>query len=250
MSGQRLFARLFQLGLLALALAWWFKDCLPPAEFYGPTPIQEPSQKATEAQAFSVRKGGENYRIKPLFDYDIKGMIVSQNEANSFGDIYHGKWKDHINLKDICIIWGDNLSSGVYQKVSFKNTTWTCWYQTSDGAAWRQFREDQISNNHLLADNPTLARSILKTQVGDLIRIKGYLAEYENLGNDFKRGTSITRTDTGNGACETIYVEDFQILQRANNGWHWLYRLSIWLVLASAGIWVFIIARSRPTRQN
>ena len=33
------------------------------------------------------------------------------------------------------------------------------------------------------------------------------------------RGTSTTRDDTGNGACETIYVTGFEIIGRANAGW-------------------------------
>ena len=44
--------------------------------------------------------------------------------------------------------------------------------------------------------------------------IKGMLANYENQANNFERGTSITRTDTGNGACETVYVTDFSIVKK------------------------------------
>lgn len=249
MSGQRLFAHLFQLGLLLLILAWWSKDRLPDAAFYGSTLLPDPEQVPTEAKDFETEKGGERYLIKPLFDYDLKAVIVSQNQAKSFGDIYHEAWGDHLNLKDLCVIWGNNLKSGVYKKMGFKNTTWTCWYQWPDQATGRAFSEDQLSNNHLLADDKRLSKAILNTRVGDLIHIKGYLAEYENKATDFKRGTSTTRTDRGNGACETIYVKDFQILQRANSGWHLLYSLSLWLVIISGGFWVYIVARSGPRRR-
>lgn len=248
MSGQRLFALLFQLSLVLLALAWWNKDQLPEPGFYGPALLPDPVQTATETEAFETTKGGEDYRVKPLFDYDLQGVIVSQNEAMSFGDIYHEAWGDHLNLKDLCVIWGKNLNSGVYKKMGFKNTAWTCWYQWSDAATGQAFSEDQLSNNHLLTDDPLLAKAILKTRVGDLVRIKGYLAEYENKATDFKRGTSTSRTDRGNGACETLYVKDFQVLKPANRGWYLLYRLSFWLMLISGGFWVYIVARSGPRR--
>ena len=61
---------------------------------------------------------------------------------------------------------------------------------------------------------------------GDEVRIKGVLANYQNTATGFDRGTSISRTDTGNGACETIYVTDFEIAKEANRGWRALYRLS------------------------
>ena len=33
------------------------------------------------------------------------------------------------------------------------------------------------------------------------------------------------RTDTGNGACETVYVEDFEIIKSGNKFW----RLLVWV---------------------
>ena len=45
------------------------------------------------------------------------------------------------------------------------------------------------------------------------------------------RGTSTTRNDTGGGACETVYVTQFEIIRRANAGW----RAAIPLAIAVAG---------------
>ena len=53
--------------------------------------------------------------------------------------------------------------------------------------------------------------------------MKGQLVNYANLNNKFSRGTSITRNDTGNGACETIYVEDFEIIKENSPGWRTAY---------------------------
>ena len=52
---------------------------------------------------------------------------------------------------------------------------------------------------------------------GDQIKIKGYLVDYKVAKDGqtlFTRGTSTTRTDNGNGACETIYVEDVEIIRK------------------------------------
>jgi len=61
----------------------------------------------------------------------------------------------------------------------------------------------------------------METSVGDQIYFKGYLAEYAHSNRTFTRGTSTSRTDTGNGACETVYVEDYQILRQANRAGDW-----------------------------
>ncbi|MCX6558364.1 MAG: hypothetical protein NTW95_13195, partial [Candidatus Aminicenantes bacterium] len=46
-----------------------------------------------------------------------------------------------------------------------------------------------------------------------------YLVTYSQPANQFMRGTSTVRDDVGDGACETVFVTDFSILQRANRIW-------------------------------
>jgi hypothetical protein len=57
-------------------------------------------------------------------------------------------------------------------------------------------------------------------------------------------GTSTTREDTGDGACETIYIDDFEILEPAVNRW----RLSMYAALAVlvAALLVHFLRPYRP----
>jgi hypothetical protein len=70
----------------------------------------------------------------------------------------------------------------------------------------------------MLSDRRDILKTLKKVQIGDQIHFKGYLAEYSH-GNNFHRGSSTVRTDTGNGACETVYTESFDILKRAPARW-------------------------------
>ena len=73
---------------------------------------------------------------------------------------------------------------------------------------------------------------------GDQVHIRGMLAEYShNHGFAFKRGTSLTRDDTGNGACETIYVQDAEVLHAGGAPWRWLVWPSIALIVAGLVMW-------------
>jgi hypothetical protein len=70
-------------------------------------------------------------------------------------------------------------------------------------------------------------------RVGDQVHFRGYLAEYSHHhGFAFFRGTSTTRLDTGNGACETVFATDAEILRTGNRGW----RMTFW---AAATVLVF-----------
>ena len=91
----------------------------------------------------------------------------------------------------------------------------------------------------------------MQVEPGDHIRLKGMLVEYSNPGNGFHRGTSVTRTDTGNGACETIYVNGFEVIKKANRGTRRLYTVAFWItVLSLVGVLaLFFVAPYRGIRE-
>ncbi|MEE8542556.1 MAG: hypothetical protein V3S94_01720, partial [Gammaproteobacteria bacterium] len=104
----------------------------------------------------------------------------------------------------------------------------------------------QISNNHLISDDESIRERVRDIHIGDQIRVRGYLASY---GSDKARmrGTSTTRLDAGDGACETLYVERFEIVEPATSFW----RMSMYFSLAlfSLGLVVHFKRPHRPNRK-
>lgn len=227
-------------------LAFYFtKDSFPDPDFYGGLDISEPKQYKTNHPSFTTEVEGQTYHIKPLFDYELRGMVVSLHDADDFLDISHHKsWQDFINLRDFCVIWGDNLEKGLYQKMDFENDSWTCWFSTKDRATWNAFHMDGLSNNHILADDEWLRETIKTAEHGDFIQFSGYLVEYQNPANQFNRGTSTVRTDTGNGACETIYLTNFRILRKANKQLRMAYGIIFWVMLLAGFGFIFAYLKS------
>jgi hypothetical protein len=151
-------------------------------------------------------------------------------------------WNDSLNVADLCVVWRDNVKARDLNRFRFWNGEFTCNYSTGDADAWERFRADQISNNHLLADNDDRRRQIGKVRIGDQVRISGWLVNYSN-DQGFSRGTSITRDDRGNGACETLYVREFSILQPMENGWRRLLAVALLGFAGSAAFWIVAVVR-------
>ena len=103
---------------------------------------------------------------------------------------------------------------------------------------------NKLSNNHLISDDEFLRDRVRDIQVGDQIRARGYLASYSSEKGG-RRGTSTTRMDTGDGACETVFVERFEIVKSATSYW----RISMYtsLALFLAGL---VIHFRRPYRPH
>jgi hypothetical protein len=190
-----------------------------------PRLAQPPGQWPVEEPAFRVDSEGITYTIEPKHGYDLHGMVVSYAHHDGNYSL-HRLWSDHLNVADVCVVWGENAGDLDLNRFDFWNGKFTCNFQTHDAAAWKRFRENQISNNHLLAVDDRVRDAIREVRVGDTVRIRGWLAEYSN-DRGFRRGTSTTREDRGNGACETLYVKDFTILDSMQNGWRTLLQLSL-----------------------
>ncbi|MCP4951278.1 MAG: hypothetical protein GY922_05460 [Proteobacteria bacterium] len=236
---ERIFKGMFVIAVVVLGMSFFQKDKLPEPEFFSDAVLSDPLQTPTNKAPFQTQINNQVYTITPLFDYHLSGVVVTDYESGSLGDIYHHRqWKDFLNVKDLCVVFGKNVQSDVFRKLRYRSGPWTCFFQIPDQQTGKQFRSDQLSNNHILTDNIDLHRLVMRAAPGDEVRISGMLANYQNQATGFERETSISRTDTGNGACETIFVTDFSITKKANHLWRMMYRVAGWA--ASLAILGFI----------
>ena len=245
---EKTFRMLFVVSLLAAVLLYFVKDDLPPASFYETASLGDPLQRPTRQAEFSTRVNDQTYLIKPRYDYELNGVIVSYHDADDFSDIWHhDRWKDFINLRDLCVVWGSNVASGIYLDMKFHNDSWTCWFSWPNREVGERFDMTRLSNNHVLIDDDAIRARLMRAEPGDQIRLRGVLAEYRNPSSGFFRSTSTTRDDTGNGACETIYVTDFEIVRKANPELRFYYMIAKWTTILSliAFLILFVVAPYR-----
>ena len=209
-----------------LLVSFWNRNDLPRNIDYVPEIANEPAQTSTRQPPFPVTFNDVEYLIEPEYEYDITGMIVSYRHHDETYSRMHRLAGDHLNMLDVCVVWGDNTRGALLHKIKFWNGLFTCNVSTRDGVAWESFDMEQLSNNHLLSDDAFIRDRVREVQIGDQIRVRGYLASYTSPAG--KRGTSTTRTDTGDGACETLYIQRFDIVRQATSPW----RISMYVSLA------------------
>ncbi len=228
-------------NFVLLLVSFWNRNDLPQNIDYVAEILNEPLQTATSKASFDASYNGVKYRVEPEYAYDLYGMIVSYRHHDGDSRM-HLAANDHLNMLDVCVVWGDNTINRQLHKIDFWNGIFTCNAQTRDQEAWDSFDMYQLSNNHLLSDDEFVRDRVRDIQIGDQIRVRGYLASYSNEKGG-TRGTSTTRLDTGDGACETLFVERFEIIEPATSYWRMSMYLS--LVLLSIGL---VIHFKRPFR--
>ena len=84
--------------------------------------------------------------------------------------------------------------------------TWDC-------PLTQDYISQHSANNHLIPANPNILKVFKKIKKGDLIQLWGFLVNIEGAykGRDVNWRSSTTREDTGNGACELLYVEKVRL---------------------------------------
>jgi len=69
------------------------------------------------------------------------------------------------------------------------------------------------ANMHLIPADDAIERVMRRTRAGDIVSFDGYLVEAD-WPNGGKWVSSLSRTDSGAGACELVWVADFRIEPR------------------------------------
>lgn len=170
--------------------------------------LKEPVQTAATGHA-TAYSAGYNVNITYKYAYDIEALVVHTCNYNG-SDI-----ASQLSPRDVALAWGQVARQN--DKIDFHWTQRGRWYY------WRLSADDefkiggmemvgyQSSNNHLIPKDSIAKKQIMKIKTGDHIRIKGYLVDVYGSkpdGSYYTWNSSTSREDTGDGACEVIYVTD------------------------------------------
>ena len=188
---------------LLLALTWYWHGSRPIAHPPGVLVAEAPLQQPVD-EAAALRKG--EVAIRPLAKFALTARVLGRADY---------RWDELARLVpvDLALGWGRMSDSDVLDKVHIS--------QSGRFYVWRvgQFpipeREiiESSANMHLIAADDAIERAIRRTRVGDVVAFDGYLVEAD-WPNGRKAVSSLTRSDTGAGACEIVWVENFSIAPR------------------------------------
>ena len=235
------------MSMILAALAYYMRSKPPKAAKIDKNCLKQPKQTPTSRQPYKVKFNNQVYTITPKADYELNGLIVSENDFNDLLNIDYDS--ESINSKDLGIIWGSNLLGDDFHKVHFRNNAWILecrWYGDVN------FNMNEVSNNHILAKGK-IKEQIHDMGPGDQIYLKGMLVDYsfEMKNGSYNRKTSLTRDDRGNGACEVFLVEEVKIYRRSQHIWNYIFNiaLSAIFILLIIRFCFFIIENSPKLRR-
>lgn len=199
----------------------------------------EPIQKEIDSNySVSFETDDFSYELKPLYDYEISGVIVAKKDYGFMNDEADGAVQF-----DLCIVWGDNLVDNLYLKdePDYTRLNRACYHNRN---SVQGFNEQQFSGNHLIINTPELLDEVKRLNIGDEVRISGKLVNLTAFTKDnmidpvLDWETSVDRLDVGKDSGELIYLDSIEMINYAHYREAIINYYAMWVAIISFGLLV------------
>jgi len=149
-------------------------------------------------------KGGQGV-IQPQAKYKIAAKVISKAKYHSVGEHASKEFAPY----DFILAWGKVATDDLRGKVKFRHgNRWYEYWVKPDSPLSIKYIGQHTSNHHLFYANDDLKKAAARLKKGDIIELTGYLINFSGTadGQPMNWNSSLSRTDTGGGACEIMYV--------------------------------------------
>jgi hypothetical protein len=162
-----------------------------------PNALREPVQEAPAREPFTETRGRRTFRITPRAAYDVAARVGATER-------YRWGASGALIPWDFVLTWGAATREPAWSRISYLQTgrfyNWRC-----DDSLDPSYVASHTANTHLIPASGRIASALAHVRRGDVVRLEGDLVDVDG-PDGFIWKTSLTRTDSGPGACETLFV--------------------------------------------
>ncbi len=185
------------IATVALLAAWQIVSSRPIHRDPGEIAAADPLQSALE-EPWTLSR--DNFQVvgQARFSAEVRVLARERYRLGALADV---------SPLDVAVGWGPMSDSAVLADLDvWQSGRFYFWQYDDEPPIPRRDIETHSANWHLVPANSDVWRKLRKLRVGDVVKLDGMLVNLENpdVGT---RTTSLTRDDTGAGACEIIYVK-------------------------------------------
>ncbi len=155
-----------------------------------------PRQVNVQASSFELH----DYLLTKKARFEIHARVLSTES-------YYLNREADLSPIDLALGWGVMSDQSLLEQLKItQSNRWYRWrYEGSIPVSDQQVIANS-GNMHMIPASASVEKSIKNLREGDVIVLQGYLVDVDH-DSGWKWRTSMSRTDTGGGACEIVYVE-------------------------------------------
>ena len=111
---------------------------------------------------------------------------------------------------DLALGWGAMSDEAVLSKISISQSNRFYYWRVDEFPIPRKEIEWQSANMHMIPADSQVEKILKSVRPGQVVKITGYLIEAK-ADDGWRWKSSLTREDTGAGACEVIFVKSLSV---------------------------------------
>jgi len=146
----------------------------------------------------------EGYNITRKARFEIRARVLS-------AEPYYLHREADLSPIDLALGWGVMSDQAVLDLIDISQSS--RWYRTRyempPPVPERQIVSSS-GNMHMIPAGADIGKSLKKLRKGDIIVLRGYLVDVDH-DSGWRWRTSMTREDSGSGACEIVFVESLTV---------------------------------------
>ncbi|MDB5808388.1 MAG: hypothetical protein JWN94_510 [Betaproteobacteria bacterium] len=139
------------------------------------------------------------YKITPLEKFAFSARVLRAEH-------YSMDRESQLAPVDLALGWGPMAKESVIDKVSITQSHRFYYWRVDDFPIPRREIEINSANMHMIPANAEVERALRSIHSGQSVTFSGYLIE-ARAPDGWRWRSSLTRDDTGAGACELVWVE-------------------------------------------
>lgn len=203
MKGSALIAAGLLLAYLALTSLFAGSTALDRADPRGgplvaSTPLQ---QSHNQMGVVPPPREMNGYSLKVQASLDMEALVLHRRNY---------RWGEEADLSptDLALGWGPMSDPAFLEKVKIsQRSRYYFWKTKARGMKGRVIVNS--ANMHIIPANEEVRKTLKDVREGDLVKLNGYLVNASK--QNWRWTTSLSRSDTGGGACEVFLVEKLEI---------------------------------------
>ena len=193
----------FVLLVMIVVLVWMGRSHSPEPEPFGwPGVSLQPEYAAPQQKNLNpvAEQSFGQYRLRLLAEFSLEARVLSRERYRFGREADLSPW-------DFALGWGRMADPDIAGQFSIRQSGRWYYWRTDRLPIPRREVETSSANMHLIPATDRVREALDRIDTGSTLRLRGFLVEARGEDGWYWR-SSLTREDTGNGACEVILVTE------------------------------------------
>ena len=186
---------------LVLFSAWRLYSQRDIGHAPGVLAAKDPHQQAIE-DATGIEHGSFVLRPRAAFSATVR---ILAREDYSAGDLAT------LVPTDFAVGWGPMSDSSILDDIQISQRNRFYYWRTASWPLPRREIESHSANWHVIAGSEAVRTALARLRTGSIVELRGQLVDIE--GSEGGMRTSLSRRDTGAGACEILLASSVRVLE-------------------------------------